>query len=234
MQWHQAVEAITPHVVRIATPQGTGTGFLVSRSKDRTICGVATAAHVISHAHYWEQPLRLHFAGSPHAILLRQPERAILVEESRDTAAVLFEAKDHVLPDEPFPLIEEDRRIKVGVRIGWLGYPAIAGATLCFFSGAVSAYIEDDEAYFVDGVAINGVSGGPAFNIASATPELIGVVSAYMPNRVTGEVLPGLAIVREVVQFQKLVRQIRDLEEAKEQESPPGEGPPPPPPDSDQ
>jgi len=56
MQWHEAVEIVTPHVVRITTPIGSGTGFLIARSKNGNVCGVATAAHVIDHAHYWEQP----------------------------------------------------------------------------------------------------------------------------------------------------------------------------------
>src|SRR5688572_22786322 len=98
MQWHEAVEAVTKHVVRITTPQGSGTGFLVSRAKDGVICGVATAAHVINHAHYWEQPIRLQFADSGQTILLRQPDRAIIVEENRDTAAILFEAKEFEFP----------------------------------------------------------------------------------------------------------------------------------------
>lgn len=35
LEWHAAVDLVTPHVVRIWTPQGSGTGFLVSLSKGR-------------------------------------------------------------------------------------------------------------------------------------------------------------------------------------------------------
>jgi hypothetical protein len=42
-EWYTIVEKLTPYVVRIFTPQGTGTGFFVSRSKTMTLCAVATA-----------------------------------------------------------------------------------------------------------------------------------------------------------------------------------------------
>jgi hypothetical protein len=101
---------------------------------------------------------------------------------------------------------------------------AIPKASLCFFSGHISAWLEPDEAYLVDGVAINGVSGGPAF-----IPErmLIGVVSAYIPNRATGELLPGLAVVRGVQQFHDITDGFRSLDEAKAEETPPTAPPPP-------
>ena len=50
MNWDEAIDAITPHVVRIETPGGYSTGFLALYNHDKTICGVATAAHVIAHA----------------------------------------------------------------------------------------------------------------------------------------------------------------------------------------
>ena len=62
--WHDAVELLTPYVVRIWTPQGSGTGFLVSNSRTTSLCAVATAAHVISHAHYWEEPIRIEHQDS--------------------------------------------------------------------------------------------------------------------------------------------------------------------------
>ena len=66
---------------------------------------------------------------------------------------------------------------------------------LCFFSGRVSAYLAEENAYLVDGVAINGVSGGPAFH---ETGKIIGLVTAYIVNRATGEALPGVSLIRSV------------------------------------
>ena len=50
--------------------------------------------------------------------------------------------------------------------------------------------------YLVDGVAINGVSGGPVFDDRC---HLIGVVFAYIPNQL-GEntLLPGLAAITPI------------------------------------
>ncbi len=82
----------------------------------------------------------------------------------------------------------QGRYMKVGSEIGWLGFPAIAAKDLCFFSGQVSATQVDRNRYLVDGVVIHGVSGGPAFSVygidePSAGPTVIGLATAYMPNR---------------------------------------------------
>jgi hypothetical protein len=79
--------------------------------------------------------------------------------------------------------------MKVGVTLGWMGFPAIAPDELCFSQGSVSAFLEGESAYHLDGVAVSGVSGGPAF---STGPQLAGIVSAYLPNRQPGGMFPGL------------------------------------------
>jgi hypothetical protein len=223
MQWHEAINKLRPYVFKISTPQGSGTGFLVSRSVTAGLCAVATAAHVIDHAHYWEEPIRLFHLDSGQSIVLRPAERAIHVDADLDSAGVVFEARDLLLPNETFPLLEKDKFIKPGVEIGWLGFPAIPAASLCFFSGRVSAYLEEMSTYLVDGVAINGVSGGPAFRLAGDLLELMGIVSAYIPNRATGDVLPGVAVVRDATQFHRLSERFRSLDEAKTEETAPSE-----------
>src|SRR5688572_14992235 len=89
MEWHEGIDEVLPHVVRITTPRGSGTGFLVSRSRTSDLVGVATAAHVIDHAHYWEQPIRIHHQQSGETILLRAPSRSIHLDEQRDTAGIV-------------------------------------------------------------------------------------------------------------------------------------------------
>jgi len=131
-------------------------------------------------------------------------------------------------------LVPKDMSVRVGVKIGWLGFPAIPTASLCFFEGIVSAHVVSQNVYLVDGVAINGVSGGPAFHLfhLESTPVFVmGVVSAYVPNRATGEVLPGLSVVRPIQQFHELAPTFASLDQAREAE-PPAE-PPSPKPDSD-
>lgn len=218
MQWSDAVELVKPHVVQISTPGGTGTGFFLWRSLSGNFCAVATAAHVTQHAYSWEQPVRFALPSTGNSVLLRAAERAILTDPARDTAVILFNGEEVDLPPAPLALIDHEHFLRVGVEIGWIGYPAIPGAELCFFAGGISAWLEKHDAYFVDGVAINGVSGGPAFAVDGPTPYVIGVVSAYVPNRATGETLPGLSIVRDVTQFHEFVQTFNSLEEAKAKE----------------
>jgi len=68
-------------------------------------------------------------------------------------------------------------------------------------------------------VAINGVSGGPAFTCSGTSVEVVGVVSAYIANRATGETLPGLAVVQDVYQFQWVAKQLQTLDEAAKKKS---------------
>jgi len=224
--WFEAVEIVTPYVVRILTPRGSGTGFLFYRSKSGNLIGFATAAHVIEPSQYWEEPIRIHHAPSGAPILLRAADRALFVDAAKDTAAIVMAAGNIKLRDTLLPMIEEGTHLKVGIEVGWLGFPAMPRADLCFFGGRVSAYLEGDAAYLVDGVAINGVSGAPAFFFPEA-PEIIGILSAYMPNRATGEVLPGLSVVRDVSHLHELLKDFKSFEEAKREETPPAAPPQP-------
>jgi hypothetical protein len=227
MEWHNTIESITPHVVRITTPQGSGTGWVVSLSRTSSLCAVATAAHVVNHAHFWEQPLRIHHASSGQSVLLREADRAVYLNEKLDTAGIIFYRGTLPVPAETLPLMTEGMYVKSGVEIGWLGFPAVAASDLCFFSGRISAYLKRDETYLVDGVAINGVSGGPAFQPLAESVRVIGVISAYIPNRATGEVLPGVSVVRDVTQFQDLTKGFKSFDDAKAMETPADEPPPP-------
>ena len=74
------------------------------------------------------------------------------------------------------------------------------------------------ESYLVDGVAINGVSGAPAFFIDPKTSELkiCGVISNYYPNRSTGEALPGLSMIRSVMTYRETLKSLKTIDEANE------------------
>jgi hypothetical protein len=127
---------------------------------------------------------------------------------------------DLPFPNSALPLVPRGKFLRVGNEIGWLGFPAVQTTSLCFFGGRISAWDDDMKFYFVDGVAIHGVSGEPAFFLTYPQPTLVGVVSAYVPNRATGEVLPGLSVVRDVIQFHELAPTFEFLAQAKAQESP--------------
>ena len=131
---------------------------------------------------------------------------------------MLFFKSQLQVPEVPIALVPQGQLVDIGTEIGWLGFPAIAPNTLCFFSGNISAWQEFRRAYLIDGVAINGVSGGPVFHvIASGDVHILGIVSAYHPNRVVGDTLPGLAIAQDVSHFHDVTTHIHSLEEARRQ-----------------
>jgi hypothetical protein len=228
VDWTESIDVVKPYVVRIITPQGGGTGWLVSRSQSTELVAVATASHVIEHAHFWEQPIRLHHVASGAAVILRSADRAIHADTDRDTAGIVFSKGDMPFPGDVLPLLDEGKLMRAGSAVGWVGFPGLAKSNLCFFSGHISAFVNDPDMYLVDGVAINGVSGGPAFRVDGAAVEIIGVVSAYIPNRATGEVLPGVAVVRDVSQFHDLATRFKNFDQAKEAETPPDRAARPP------
>jgi len=146
-----------------------------------------------------------------------------------DTAAIFYEGDDLLLPDSPLALLPEGKYLKVGNEVGWLGFPTVSQFNMCFFSGLVSAWIQSQQTYLVDGVAINGVSGGPTFGIVDGNINLIGVMSAYIPNRATGEVLPGLSMVRDIAQFHEVAKEVKTRDDAAKNQN---SSPPTPPPAS--
>jgi hypothetical protein len=196
---------------------------MISNGRKNSLCGIATAAHVVDLAHRWEEPIRVEHVSSGKSLVVRRDDRVVRLDQNRDTAAVLFDRGELPLPADPLSLAPKGMFLKVGWEVGWLGFPAIQGANLCFFAGSISAFLEAQSAYLVDGVVINGVSGGPAFFIdqgEAAQVVIIGVVSAYIPNRATGEVLPGLSVVRDVTQFHELAPTFASLDEARDAETP--------------
>ena len=225
VEWYDAVELLHRHVFKISTPSGFGTGFLLQVEEQADLCSIATAAHVIRHAHQWEQPIRLDHHASGQSVLLREPDRAILVGDSLDTAALSFPKRALPVPEVAHRLAPTDLRLKVGIEVGWVGFPAMSPETPCFFAGRISAYLSDQSSYLVDGVAINGVSGGPAIKCEPDGVTLIGLVSAYIPNRATGEPLPGLCLISNIAPLRLAVESIESLKEAKEEEATAGAAP---------
>jgi hypothetical protein len=125
MNWDEAIKEVSPHVVKIETPQGHGTGFLVFYNHDQEWCGIATAAHVVSHADEWQQPVRITNGASARPRFLNNEQRVIFVDRSTDSAVVLFVKGELKLPQSPIALLPVDEPCGIGVDVGWLGYPNI-------------------------------------------------------------------------------------------------------------
>jgi hypothetical protein len=215
MNWEQVIQKVTPYIFKIATPAGDGTGFLFVYNDAKTWCGVATALHVVEYAGKWKQPIRLTHHSSSENLFLNEPEYIIISDWKTDSAVILFQKPAFELPSELIELIPLDKPLSIGNEVSWLGFPAIEPYTLCFFSGNISAWQDFRKAYLIDGVAINGVSGGPVTYLYSPDAvRIVGIVSAYRASRVTGDTLPGLLYAQDVSHFHGVIQQIRSIDDA--------------------
>lgn len=181
---------------------------------------IATAHHVVAHAEQWQQPIRIHHQQSGRVVFLKEGDRFIFSDASTDSAVVLVQATQLQFPETLIQLRPIEDRLPIGVEVGWLGYPAVTPA-LCFFSGNISAYQEGRHAYLIDGVAINGVSGGPVlYSHPTEGVQIVGSITAYIANRATGETLPGLSVAQDVSHYHATAAEIRTIDEAarKQQE----------------
>ncbi len=220
MTWNQAYKAVKPYIVKIETPAGSGTGFLFTYNESRSLIGIATALHVVEEANEWRQPLKVVHVESNKELFLSHAERGILVDYKRDSAVILVATKVVTdgglpLPAEMLKMMPSDKFSPIGAPLAWAGYPAIAPRTLCLFQGGVSAFNNDNDSYFIDGIAINGVSGGPVFREADGVPEIVGIVSAYRYNRQSGGNLPGLLMAHDATHLNGIVETLKSLAEAQ-------------------
>ncbi len=219
MEWYDAVEQLKSHVVKIETPNGHGTGFLCALSREAEVYGIATARHVIEHADKWQLPIRMNHPGSDTPELYKFDDRIIMMDPSgKDSAVILIGKRSLHFPSGTIELLPADDSLRVGSEVGWIGYPASFG--LCFFSGRISgsmgAFGSHDHAYLIDGVAINGVSGGPVIvTNGSQDIHIIGSITHYRPNRASGETLPGLSIAQDVTNLHSTVNAIKSYDEAQ-------------------
>ena len=147
-------------------------------------------------AHRWEEPLRVH-----HTALERSQCSCILasktgrtgrssLHESLDVAVILIRRPNFgeaSFPQELVQCIPSGQAVHRGIEVGWLGYPYLVddGTRCCFFSGNISAFANGR--YFIDGVAIEGVSGGPAFYTKDDEVYIIGCISEYKSANVEGD-----------------------------------------------
>jgi hypothetical protein len=215
VNWDQIVDKVTPHVFKIETQSGHGTGFLSVYNEGKTWCGIATALHVVEHADEWQQPIRITHHATNKYLLLKDTERVIFKDAKTDSAVILFVKEDLDLPESLISLFPSNSAISIGCEVGWLGFPAVAPYDLCFFSGNVSARQAFRNAYLIDGVSIHGLSGGPVlYSTGTDGVQIIGAVTAYSANRSTGEALPGLLIAQDVSHFHDVASRIKTLDEA--------------------
>lgn len=201
MNWNQAVKEITPYIVKITTPEGHGTGFFYRYGPNKKACIIATAHHVLGNINESKQPIELYHQSSGQMITCHWDDMYTFAP-SGDAAGIAIRSGLLQFPDKPLQLLQNDIALDIGTGVGWLGYPWIADGVLCFFSGSVSARLSNGNSYLIDGVAINGVSGGPVFCANDDRGvQIIGVVSQYLCNQIDDDLLPGLLLAQDVSHF---------------------------------
>ena len=214
MNWASIVQQVSPHIVQIEAQTANktqGTGFLCRYDSRTGFCYVATVAHVVAEANKSHQPLSLRGYTSDRPLILGAADRYIWEDTENDCAIIRFCPKEFPIPRSAVPLRPIDSPISSGVEVGWLGFPSIAITPnpLCFFSGSVSAHRTDRSGYLIDGIAVNGVSGGPVIVADVTGTQFVGVVRRYLYNRGQGgDTLPGLLIAQSVSHLHKIIEQI--------------------------
>lgn len=177
-----------------------GTAFAVSIGslKNNSVhsLALATAWHVLEPATPNEIPLSLVSAdGSSRIDSANSRIHFLRLGDARhDTGLIVITSPTPLLSQaDLLPMLPFGYYLPRGIELGWIGFPYLFDHKLCLFKGVVSGHLNEPPTYLVDGVAINGVSGGPAFDDRC---HLIGLVSAYIPNRLDkNTTLPGLLSV---------------------------------------
>jgi hypothetical protein len=194
--WVIAAERVSKVVFRLEGDPYSGTCFAVSCAETRNTPGhvfmFATAYHVVKNR---KPGSLLRLTSSDETIVVDSTTSDISVVPPSlpeyDIALVFVKSSDPLIPrDHLLPLLDYEYYPPRGAELGWLGYPIVAWPQLCFFRGSLSGYLPAPPAYLIDGVSINGVSGGPAFNQDGV---IFAAVQSYIPNCIAGNItLPGL------------------------------------------
>lgn len=213
MNWSEVVEKTSPYMVKIYTSKGYGTGFLCVYGGNKMVCGIATALHVVEHAAEWQEPIKLQHHESGIVKLVKEEDRIILSNPETDSAIILLEDGFH-FPAEPIPMLPQGMILKAGEEVCWVGFPNLEPDDLCFFSGRIS--FSKKTSYFIDGVAIHGVSGGPVLFPSKDGLKIVGIVSAYFSDiSPKGVASPGLLYAQDVSYFYEVVNKTETIKDAE-------------------
>ncbi len=193
--WHMVVDQVMSSVFHLNAGDSAGTCFLVSLGTDsqnlHTFAMFATAWHVLENLQGSSAGIEI-ISADKSKVFSSKTHKTVFsrMGTTSDAALIMVEVGQELTQDNLLPIMPFGDQLARGSEIGWLGFPGLFNAEPCFFLGVISGYLNDPPTYLVDGVAVNGVSGGPAFDDRA---HLIGLVSAYIPNKVDeATTLPGL------------------------------------------
>ena len=188
----------------------TGTCFAVSispaKNKKNKIYTFATAWHVIEKLTHSNKPIKLTTADKSKAYEIMHDRYEIFREGPKELDTGIIEVETEmplVSKKNLLPMLDFDELLPRGSEIAAVGFPGLANEEFCFFRGVVSGYGKRPPSYLVDGVVLNGVSGGPAVDQRA---RIIGLVSSYLPNRIDrNTTLPGLTTLIPISSIRSLM-----------------------------
>jgi hypothetical protein len=193
--WDVVVDQVMKAVFRVNAGENTGTCFLVSlgtnHEKTEAFAMFATAWHVLESLQGSSAEIEIISADNSKMFSSETHRMGFFrIGTTFDAALIMVEVGSELSQGNLLPITPLEDQLARGAEIGWLGFPGLFEAEPCFFIGVISGYLNNPPTYLVDGVAVNGVSGGPAFDDRA---HLIGLVSSYIPNKVDeATTLPGL------------------------------------------
>jgi hypothetical protein len=201
LPWHEVVEKMAPITFRVYAGDIVGTAFIVSLAHNNAgqSAILATAWHVIEDAA--SKPIDVQIVSSDRRTIFDTHVDEMRVQQigstANDTGLIFLKSRKPIIEfGQLVPILDFRSMIMRGTEVGWLGFPGLADPEICFFHGYVSAFLNEPPTYLIDGVAISGVSGGPVFDDSC---HLIGLVSAYLPNRVSRQTtLPGMSALMPI------------------------------------
>lgn len=210
LPWYDLIERISHVVFRVHADANLGTGFVfslgVKKESGQHVAFFVTALHVVKAALQANAPIELVSEDGKRRFSSSNGDLEIwpIGDLSHDTALIGITANEPIVSKERLrPILVPEHHALRGAEVGWVGFPGIFEPELCFFHGHVSGYRGDPPAYLADGVAMGGVSGGPAFNSHGI---IIGFVSAYIPNQVNSlTTLPGVSALIPIQHLGKLM-----------------------------
>lgn len=198
LTWHDAATKVSKILFRVYTNDGMGTCFLLSIATpgEGVHYGMfATAWHVLKDVQTKES---IKLVSADRKKKLDSINSTIdferLGDEEYDTALIIVKTNEPIIDENNLlPIPPKEHLLAQGAELAWMGFPGFVEPEPCFFHGYISGYLDNPPTYLVDGVAINGVSGGPAFDKHA---QLAGLVSAYLPNQLDEDtILPGISIL---------------------------------------
>ena len=126
--WAVHIREMRKHVVRIATPNGGGTGFILHINRDEKTLVIATAGHVVRDAYAWMQDVKIFHDAFESPLRVAPGTEGILLHPRLDSACVRGELPairedvgEDAFPEEPIEHVPLDVAVAPAAALAPLG-----------------------------------------------------------------------------------------------------------------